>query len=244
MFVVNKIKQFLFDKNNNYIEKEKANTIIEAKRIKTIAENERYDIHLDGNTPIKIVTIADCHGSLMQRELKDIIELPDIVFLLGDNFHSDLETVFDFFANRFSGEKISFIGVTGNHDEKNLLKEFKKITNIHRNIFCCKNLKIGGFSGSIKYKPDNYYTMFTNEESEQQLSELPDCDLLITHDKPCFVKPETVTSHSGLTGIGNYIRERNPKIVLHGHLHDRYVEQYENTIIRCCYRVENFNIYI
>ena len=213
--------------------------------LKTINEGEKFDLNFGPENIINAVTVADCHGSLTQRELKEkISEAPDIVFLLGDNSEDDIEAVLEFFNSAYPNKEISYIGITGNHDGKSLLHDSfsYRVTDLHRNLMMYNDVRIAGFGGSIRYKPDDYYTMFSNEESEQMMSALPCCDLLITHDKPCFEKPETVTSHSGLTGIGTYIREHSPKIVLHGHLHDRYAERYKSTLIRCCYRVEEFTI--
>ena len=215
-----------------------------------IPEGERYDmksyITCKGVT-INVLTIADCHGSLSEAELSAKVAVcPDIVFLLGDNDYGDLEYIVSFFKEVFPNNGIPLLSLSGNHNDPNLLKdEFAAdIIDLHRNIYIFNNIRIGGFSGSIRYKPDPRFTMFTNEESEQMLSELADCDILLTHDKPCFKKPKEINSHAGLTGIGTYIKERKPPVVLHGHLHDRYIENYKETQIRCCYRVESFQIEI
>lgn len=215
-------------------------------RIKDLLDD--YDCSLSAvetvNQNLLAAVIADCHGSLSHQELCDRI-LPkkiDIFLLLGDNFPNDIDCFLDFASEHYPS--IPIVGVEGNHDQHGLLKTVgnSKVINIHKDVMTFGNIKIGGFSGSIKYKPDDYYVMYTNEESQQLLSDLPYCDLFITHDKPCFAVPENITSHSGLIGIGNYIRRQKPAIVLHGHLHDRYLEQYENTFIRCCYRVEVLDI--
>lgn len=190
------------------------------------------------------ITIADSHGNLRRDDIMNPLhtgELPDVVFLLGDNFVSDLETVLDIVP-----ESIPIYGIVGNHDQKDLFADFPRIKNVNGICTAPKSIAddytIAGLSGSIRYKNDDYYAMLTNEESEQALSRVPYADILLTHDKPCFSAPEKLTSHSGLTGIGKYVLERKPKIVLHGHLHERYAKRLGDTVIRCCYGVEKFPI--
>lgn len=238
----------LFSSDGTDKEEDVLNENVHTTNRKEIAENELYNIKSfisHKRIIINVLTIADCHGSLREYELvsKTLVR-PDIVFLLGDNDFGDLDCIVRFFNEKYPDAKIPLLGLSGNHNDPNLLKdEFSgKIIDLHKNIFIFNDIRIGGFSGSIRYKPDTRFTMFTNEESEKMLSELVNCDILLTHDKPCFEEPKEINSHSGLTGIGTYIKERKPSIVLHGHLHDRYIENYKETQIRCCYRVENFQI--
>ena len=216
--------------------------------IYTFTDDEVYDIELsksESKRTYNIVTIADCHGTLKERELIDAAEVvPDIVVLLGDNTPSDLDLIVEFFTK--AGFCPSMVGVTGNHDEEALLRNYysDKIADLHMKEKSLNSITFCGFDGSIRYKPDKRYAMYSNEESEEMLSSLSSCDILIAHDKPCFKKPKTLTSHSGLTGLGDYIKANNPKLMLHGHLHDRYIKKYKNTVIRCCYRVEHFAISI
>lgn len=193
---------------------------------------------------LNVITVADSHGNLRRDDIMNPLHtgnLPDAVFLLGDNFVSDLETVLDIVP-----ESIPIYGVVGNHDQKDLLADFPRIKNVNGICTAPKSIAddytIAGLSGSIRYKSDDYYAMLTNEESEQAMSRIPYADILLAHDKPCFSTPERLTSHSGLTGIGKYILERKPKIVLHGHLHERYAKRLGGTVIRCCYGVEKFPI--
>lgn len=201
---------------------------------------------------INVMTVADSHGNLMQRELqkeyKKALSVGKLnaVFLLGDNFINDIETILEVIP-----EEVPIYGVVGNHDAKDLLVPYKRIVNVSgmciapiadNHALSEYDYAIAGLSGSIRYKDDDYYAMLTNEESDVIMAKLPYAEILLTHDKPCFQAPEKLTSHSGLTGIGSYILEKKPKIVLHGHLHERYIKQYGDTMIRCCYGVETFPI--
>ena len=55
-------------------------------------------------------------------------------------------------------------------------------------------------------------------------------------------EPVVVTAHSGLTGIAQYIQEKRPDYVLHGHMHEPHIEIRCGTTIRCCFRTEYFTL--
>lgn len=197
----------------------------------------------NGKTHLKVMTIADSHGHLEQGTVKSVLSgaLPDAVFFLGDNFPCDIETALE----ELPLSVTQIYGLTGNHDAKDSLVPYsERITEIDKatGTVLSNGCRLEGLSGSIRYKEDDYYSMLTNEESERIMAEKPQCDILITHDKPCFYVPKTVDAHSGLLGIGKYILEKKPQIVLHGHLHKPYIKQLGDTIIRCCYGVEMFDI--
>lgn len=242
------IKQLLNKTNNDDLKSNDSIFKIFPRFIKDLKDESHYDmvsLQKAKNKELKVVTIADCHGSLKPEELDKIAEQPDLVFLLGDNDASDIQLITDFFKKN-SPDSV-MVGITGNHDTRKLLQDIDfeaKIRDIHRSVIKCLDVRIGGFSGSIRYKPNpnDYYSMYSNEEGKAMLSELPDCDILITHDKPCYFTPISTSSHSGLVGIGDYIKTKKPAFVFHGHLHDNYVEQYKDTLIRCCYRVEFFTV--
>ena len=206
--------------------------------------------NIDGLNHIDVLTVADCHGSLMQREIgdaylhseaEDPFEHPWVVFLLGDNTYSDIETVLSYIPTR-----IPVFGILGNHDSKKLYDDFDRIHCLDGTTEDWNGFDLGGLSGSIRYK-EGYddYALISDEESIEKMDKLPSCDILITHDKPCFTDKVNVDfAHSGLLGIGKYIKDFKTKIVLHGHLHDRSIVKYKETYIKCCYRVERFLIHI
>lgn len=187
---------------------------------------------------LTVMTIADSHGRINKDDLKSKWnDRIDAVFMLGDNFPDDIEAALEIIP-----QGVAIYAVSGNHDSKDLLSHYERLNELNGQRTELKGCSITGLSGSIRYKQDDYYSLITNEESERILSDTPYSDILITHDKPCFNKPETVMAHSGLTGIGEYIKVRRPEIVLHGHLHEPYIKKYQNTVIRCCYGVEVFEI--
>ena len=199
----------------------------------------------DAKPPVKkafnVLVLADGHGHIRREDLQDTDRIPDAIFLLGDNDYDDIQEL-----KRFIDEyryTAPIFGIEGNHDKKGFL-EREGIQNLHNKTIEFEGLIIGGLSGSIRYTEKMNYCMLSNGESEALMSQMPYCDILLTHDKPCFEKPERTDAHSGLTGIGSYIMYHHPSLVLHGHLHEPYIRQYENTVIRCCYGIECFTISI
>ena len=187
------------------------------------------------------VVVADGHGHITPDLLGDINVIPDVFFLLGDNDYDDIEAIKAFLDEyRYN---VPVFGVEGNHDDRGLLKECG-IDDLNGRVIEWNGFRIGGISGSIRYKEAGNRFMISNGESEAIADALPLCDILLTHSNPCFQYPDFLTPHSGLTGIGNYIREKQPKIVLHGHLHDQFVKSYQSTIVRCCWSVECIKISI
>lgn len=187
-----------------------------------------------------IMTIADCHGKLKKNDIKPKLN-HDIkaVFLLGDNTPDDIRLALSMLP-----DNIPIYGVTGNHDYKAIYEPFSRITELNGRNTELNGIIIGGISGSLRYKYDDYYSLISNEESIRILKDLPYCDILIAHDKPCFetIKDDLYDAHAGLKGIGEYILKKKPKYVLHGHLHVPSVTKKKHTKIRCCYGVEVFNL--
>ena len=98
-----------------------------------------------------------------------------------------------------------------------------------------------------------FRTVKHKEEKEQKQEEFP--KTLFQKIRELFAKPDTksyeeteepdsepitVTAHSGLTGIAEYIQRKRPSYVLHGHLHEPHIEVCYGTTIRCCFRTEFF----
>lgn len=189
---------------------------------------------------MNILMVADTHGKLMQRDIARVLNnrTPDVVFILGDLSVDDIEALQD-----YEGTKdVPIYGVIGNHDSHDLLSRHG-IIDLHLKTVKIGEYVVGGFGGSIRYKDDPSYLMYTNPQSDEILSGFAGCDIFLTHDKPCFkpfpfFKSIAVHAHSGLTGIAKYIARCKPKYAFHGHMHDRYIETYNGTTIRCCYELE------
>jgi len=131
-----------------------------------------------------VAVISDTHGNLRQMKMREVIQSkPDVIFLLGDVAPDDFSTIrsYSFFKD------VPMFGVVGNHDDPPVL-ERHGITDLHLNVVNFNGFNLGGYGGAIKYKNDDYFLLHTNAESERELEELPKCDILLCHDKPCFVE--------------------------------------------------------
>ncbi|MEE5993978.1 MAG: hypothetical protein V3G42_12165, partial [Oscillospiraceae bacterium] len=51
-------------------------------------------------------------------------------------------------------------------------------------------------------------------------------------------EPAIMTAHSGLTGIAQYIQDKRPDYVLHGHMHIPNIEVRNRTTIQYCFHTE------
>ncbi len=203
---------------------------------------------------LDILVLADTHGVIINDLLRNKIKTePDLIIILGDLYYQNLESFFAVYDAMYPTSSVKILGVLGNHDDKDLFSFFPRIINMDgkEEDFIIKGTKISiaGLAGSIRYKYSDHYVLRTHKESEEILDPLPKADLLITHDKPCFEKPEgseydylCTDAHAGLYGIGKYIMEKKPQLVLHGHTHKPSKNRYEDSYIRCCYRIERFKI--
>lgn len=124
--------------------------------------------------------------------------------------------------------------VPGNHDPeydpKNVGTRAEGGSNLDLKLIRHKNLLIGGFGGSIRYRPDgtNQYTQREADWRARRL--LPGLawnrirfgralDILITHSPPFGIHDEPTQSHQGLKAVNWLIRTAKPRYHLHGHVH-------------------------
>jgi Icc-related predicted phosphoesterase len=124
--------------------------------------------------------------------------------------------------------------VPGNHDphynSENQLAHVEGGSNLDRKLTRYKKFLIGGFGGSIRYRPDgtNQYTQ--NEAYLRAFSMLPHLllnrlnygralDILITHSPPFGIHDEETQAHQGLKAINWLLRVAQPRYHFHGHTH-------------------------
>lgn len=221
---------------------------------------------------MQILVVADTHGDLRVADITQEMEKADIdaVFTLGDVSPRDIKLL----QAKF---KVPFFGVGGNHDAWNTLKDCG-VQDLHARVIRWNGIVIAGFGGSLKYKLSPEYMLFTEEEAEDILRQMPECDILLTHAAPKYREnkekfPEekkTLKSYvnlvlgkkpkhddsisspenplNGLYGIGEYIHQKHPQFVLHGHLHQPNVSwestDYGITCVRCFNKLELFELEI
>ncbi|GJQ37522.1 MAG: metallophosphoesterase [Anaerolineales bacterium] len=124
--------------------------------------------------------------------------------------------------------------VPGNHDPdfnpRDSNSKAEGGSNLDLKTFCHKNILIGGFGGSVRYRPDgtNQYTQW--EAYLRAFGMIPRLlsnrlrygralDILISHSPPSGIHDDTDQPHHGLSAINWLIRFARPRIHLHGHTH-------------------------
>lgn len=227
--------------------------VITSERIKRreqiiINDSERADIVIDNSgTELMIMTIANCiepfPANILEKYLS-IDEKPDVVAFLGNNSEENIKTLVNAFSNEYYGyggivsENMKIVGVLSGKDNPSLLRPYsEKIIDMNNNILLFHSSIFGGLSGSLSVRDEIQPLMFTNEESDYEFSELSKCDILFTYECPCW-NPKT--ERTGLTGIANYIRNNQPKLVFYGHSVQRAIEYREGleTFIKGCTGIE------
>ena len=124
--------------------------------------------------------------------------------------------------------------VPGNHDPnfdpRDLRSRAEGGSNLDLQVVYYKNTLIGGFGGSIHYRPDgsNQYTQ--NEAFIRVYKMIPRLlmnriryrralDILISHSPPFGIHDDTDIAHNGLKALNWLIRFAKPRFHFHGHTH-------------------------
>lgn len=137
--------------------------------------------------------------------------------------------------------------VPGNHDPVYNLNDTRSRaeggSNLDLQTVCYKNQLIGGFGGSIRYRPDgtNQYTQF--EASQRAIQMFPKLianrirygralDILIAHSPPSGIHDDTDPAHKGLHALNWLIHFAKPRYLFHGHTHfyRNNIAEYDTTV--------------
>ncbi len=186
---------------------------------------------------IKLLVIADTHGDLslssnMYKKLENVDY--DLCCILGDIHDFDYDIIFKYIP------KDKIVAILGNHDMFNLLAR-QGLNDINGKVIEINGVRIGAIQGSFKYKRENFPS-FTHEESIEFLNNMPEVDILLSHDKP-FTYDYKDPAHDGLKGITNYLYDKKVPINIHGHIHKSYYSELKNgTQVKGVYGIELINI--
>ncbi|MCB9112567.1 MAG: metallophosphoesterase [Anaerolineales bacterium] len=103
-------------------------------------------------------------------------------------------------------------------------------SNLDLRVVCHNGTLIGGFGGSIRYRPDgtNQYTQL--EAYFRVFSMIPRLiwnkikygralDILISHSPPFGIHDDTDMAHTGIKALNWLVRFSKPRYFLHGHTH-------------------------
>ncbi len=128
---------------------------------------------------------ADLHGTLTQKEIDEYLRnygVPKLIIMLGDNNPSDIEALL---YNRFL-QKSRKVGIVGNHNSPDLLSAYPEIEDIHGKAVEVDGICFGGLSGSPRYSENTARCMFTQEQADEIMKQIPDCEILLTHSNMCL----------------------------------------------------------
>lgn len=124
--------------------------------------------------------------------------------------------------------------VPGNHDPnfnpRDVRSRVEGGSNLDLRVVRCNNYLIGGFGGSVRYRPDgtNQYTQ--TEAFLRAYQMLPRLlfnrirygralDILISHSPPFGIHDDNDQAHNGLKALNWLNRIARPRYHLHGHTH-------------------------
>jgi len=141
---------------------------------------------------------------------------------------------YPYLENLLTFLNVPLLYVPGNHDPTynpgNPLAHAEGASNLDLKLARHKRFLIGGFGGSIRYRPDgtNQYTQ--SEAYFRAFRLLPrlflnrvnygrSLDILITHSPPYGIHDEETQAHQGLKAINWLLHIAKPRYHFHGHTH-------------------------
>lgn len=129
---------------------------------------------------IKLLVITDTHYELAANDNFMLPELDyDLCILLGDVPKEDIEMLLQYIP----AEKM--LGVLGNHDLNDTLSAFN-IANVHGRQYVSNGVTFTGLERCVAYSSSQDGP--TQKESFEICENLPEVDVLLTHESPIFKK--------------------------------------------------------
>jgi Icc-related predicted phosphoesterase len=129
---------------------------------------------------------------------------------------------------------VPLLYVPGNHDpeydSKNVNTRAEGGLHLDLKLIRHKDILIGGFGGSIRYRPDGSNQYSQSEANWRARRLLPGLawnrvvfgralDILITHSPAFGIHDDESQSHQGLKAINWLLRTAKPRYHFHGHVH-------------------------
>jgi Icc-related predicted phosphoesterase len=178
--------------------------------------------------PVKILAVSD---EVVERlySLCSSGHFHDVELVLGCG-----DLPYPYLENLLTFLNIPLMYVPGNHDPVydiyTHLAHVEGGSNLDLKLTRYKRFLIGGFGGSIRYRPDgtNQYTQ--SEAYFRAFQMLPRLllnrlnygralDILITHSPPFGIHDEESQAHQGLKAINWLLKVAKPRYHFHGHTH-------------------------
>jgi Icc-related predicted phosphoesterase len=134
----------------------------------------------------------------------------DAVVCLGDLDRAWIESL--------AGLHIPRVGVHGNHDPPDLLREVE-VDDIHGRRISLGGMTFAGFEGCVRYGhggPHHY----TQRQAAKLAKRLPGADILLSHCPPLGINDDPEDpAHVGFEGLLDWVERHEPRHLLHGHTH-------------------------
>lgn len=124
--------------------------------------------------------------------------------------------------------------VPGNHDPADSPRDSRSRaeggSNLDLKTVCHQNILIGGFGGSVRYRPDGI-NQYSQTEAHLRAFRLTPrlllnriqygraLDILISHSPPAGIHDDNDQPHRGLNALNWLMRFARPRLHLHGHTH-------------------------
>lgn len=196
----------------------------------------------EGKSPALAGNFVLRHNKSIVKTLALSDEVVERLYSLCDRgYFGDIELIlgcgdlpYDYLENLVTFLNVPLLYVPGNHDPN--YESGKPLTyaeggsNLDLKSMRVKKFLIGGFGGSIRYRPrgTNQYTQ--TEAYSRAFRLLPrlllnrihygrSLDILITHSPPFGIHDDDTQAHRGLKAINWLLRVAKPRYHFHGHTH-------------------------
>ncbi len=177
---------------------------------------------------MKILAVSDqvverIYALISSGQFHDV----DLLLGCGDLPYSYLENIVSLL-------NVPLYYVPGNHDpeydERWSQSRAEGCLNVDLKLTAFKGLLVGGFGGSVKYRPDGVNQYTQSEANFRAWRMLPGLlwnrirrgralDILISHSPPFGIHDEDTKAHQGLHALNWLLRVARPRYHFHGHTH-------------------------
>jgi hypothetical protein len=170
---------------------------------------------------LKILAAGDIHGdSKLAKKLAEKAKKENVDFVV---IAGDITGVLDTknLIKPFKDEKLKVLLLHGNHEDfatTDFLAKLYNIKNIDGYSLKYKNVGIFGAGGAIGFNATEKDIFETLKKGDKYLKDVGK-KIMITHMHPAGSKSE-FSGFAGSRGIRRAIKEFNPDILIHSHIHE------------------------
>ena len=158
---------------------------------------------------VRVLALADKRPPLDPALMAEQMGV-DAVVCLGDLDRAWIESL--------AGLRLPRIGVHGNHDPPELLREIE-VDDLHGRRTSLGGLTVAGFEGCVRYGSGGPHH-YTQRAAKRLARRLPGADVLIAHCPPRGINDDPDDpAHVGFDGLLDWVRKYEPRHLLHGHTH-------------------------